>query len=111
MKNNEITALVGGYLHRAKETGLAPYALTARGYWNVLGKMHKGLGTRESLKILNGRFVDAVAWAVQQDNFYCCGDRNRVYGTESGVVVKIPIEAVRERSGLIDKLRKGGWIK
>jgi len=72
MKRQELARKVELYMGRARQDNLVEnHPRDEMGYWRIMGGAMGDYGTREPIKdILHGRFIDAVAYAVQQSKFY-----------------------------------------
>jgi predicted NUDIX family NTP pyrophosphohydrolase len=65
------------YLDRAKDTEsflvhnpIPSYPLEEEGYWSIMSGVNGYYQRHEPMAMVQGRFVDAVAYAVQQPKFY-----------------------------------------
>ena len=76
-KKEKVLELVRGYVERAKKVvkgGLDQariYPLKEEGLWKVVSGSNDESGWRKDIGFVKGRFIDAVAYAVQQPGF--CG--------------------------------------
>jgi nicotinamidase/pyrazinamidase len=114
------------YMERAENTGKIPiYGLHEQGKWDVLGGTFEkivALGfssyddkhpKRPIIGIVEGRYIDAIVWAVEQNKFYGDWVTNIDHST-NGYVMKhktrstIQLESDSELEGLIlnDKINK-----
>ncbi|MFH0701438.1 MAG: hypothetical protein V2A62_03300 [Candidatus Woesearchaeota archaeon] len=72
MAEDDLVGKVQDYLARFKNDHSLPcYPLESQGLYQIIGGVISEKGGREPLKeIVRGRFIDALAYAVQQPQFY-----------------------------------------
>lgn len=73
MNRNELLKKIQEYFERTiTEPGkLRKYKPDEIGHWRVIsGAIDSESNRREISEVLHGRFIDAVAWAVQEKEFY-----------------------------------------
>ena len=101
MKPEELKQKVELYLQRAREYKKLNYNPNKVAYWSIVSGIEAGTrGDRETLDIvLHGKFIDAVAYAVQQDSFYHW-DHNDPSNDKNGEVRQIECCELKE-GGLV----------
>lgn len=62
----ELENRVKGYLSR---TGLPKYDLEREGRYAIMGGARDGLSSRQQISVVEGRFIDALVYAVQEVKF------------------------------------------
>ncbi len=72
MAQNELVRKVQLYLKRIKKDKNFPsYSLEEEGTYRIVGGALGDYGSREPMKdVFEGRFIDAVLYAIKQDDFY-----------------------------------------
>ena len=87
MEKKNLARKVELYLQRTmRDTELEKYPLNEIAHWRVIGGARGDFGVQEPTKeVLYGKFIDALAYAVQQSEFYgdwCAQDdpSNRNHG-------------------------------
>jgi len=108
MKREELVRKVSLYLERAENDSLVEnHPLEMEGYWRVMGGAMGDYGHRTPEKnIVQGKFIDAVAYAVQQPKFYadlCSDDDPR--NCNHGKVEKIKAHELKDK-GLAKAVKK-----
>ncbi len=109
INNTNIDEAVRVYLRRAKREKLPRYPLAEKGLYKIMGG--SGERSREEIQqpFVVGRFVDAIAYAIQQSEFggwWCSLDKPEdVDNCNHGYVVKIEPHALPKNKSL-DSLLK-----
>lgn len=109
MRQEELIKKVRLYLQRAEQDSLIEnYPLDKKGYWRIMGGSRGTYGRRhrEPMKdVIRGGFIDAVAYAVQQREFYadwCSWDDPS--NCNHGKVEKIEIHKLKNK-GLAEVIK------
>lgn len=107
MKREELIRKINLYLKRAKEDTLVEnHPLNRKGYWRIMGGGRSNYGRREPMKnVVRGKFIDVVAYAVQQPEFYadwCTSDDPS--NCNHGTVEKIEVRELKDK-GLSEVVR------
>ena len=107
MKQEELEKKVELYLERAKQDPFVEeHPVNRQMYWRIIGGARGDYGDREPMKeILHGNFIDAIAYAVQQPEFY--SDQCPPYDTSNvkhGKVEKIPLRRL-EDYGIVETVK------
>ncbi len=96
--DEELIKLVKLYLERVKKDKLEDYSLKEEGYWVIIGGKNRYHGLRGVMAVVYGRFVDALAYAVQHPKFYDVG--RKPDHPNNGYVVKIEPKKLEAMDGL-----------
>ena len=101
MERHELARKVGLYLERARRDDLVEnHPMNRIGYWRVIGEAGGGVGNRLGPigDVLHGKFIDAVAYAVQQPGFYDADlcSRDDSGNCNNGRVEKIKIRELKD---------------
>lgn len=106
MEKEELARKVELYLKRAREDrSVKNYSINHKAHWRILSGIIGPDSQRDPLKeILRGRFIDAVAYAVQQQNFYSRrGPRDDPSYSMHGIVERLKVRTLEE-SGLTERV-------
>ena len=102
MKQEKLVKKVNLYLKRAKQSpSVENHPIDREGYWRIMGGTTSAHGLREPMKnVVQGKFIDAVAYAVQQSEFYSDRDRYTLDDPSNyfhGRVEKIKVRELKDQ--------------
>lgn len=107
MEEENLKEMIESYIARTKEDNfIEEYSPEEEGYWRIQEIGTVGGDLKKLQNTLKGKFIDAVAYAVQQEIFYPyrITETERNPGDEtSGFIRKVPLYTVKDK-GLIEKL-------
>ncbi len=101
MDEKEIIERVDRYLERMRtDPNVEKYDLREEGTWRIIGPARADDGHREPLRdAVKGQFTDAVAYAIQREEFYA-GDWSRnnhdPFNAQNGRIQKVPVYKLKK---------------
>lgn len=106
LSKEDLLTRVNSYL---KRTGVKKYPLNEKGTYQIIGGCIGSLGDRATGKnnIVKGTFLEALAYALTQENFYAdwC-DNDALNNTNHGYVEKIQPLDLKTKFMLRDQLAR-----
>jgi hypothetical protein len=96
-----------------RSTDTPHYPLEKEGYWRVTGGLRNvdfdsGLPEGGYLGIFQGKYVDVVAWAVQQEGFY--GDKMPGLDHTTGIIREVVPKKLKD-GGVLDIINNRNLLK
>ena len=107
--SKELEKRINGYLARAASHKLDVFHLTERGLYRIMGGTTSEYGDRRELAIVEGRFIDAIVYAVEHKEYvgWWCS-RNQYDHSAHGFVKKVKIEKLPKSRDSDEFLKKHG---
>lgn len=89
------------YIKRAEKDNLGTYLPEEVGHWIIISAESRDSGKHPLERVLHGKFVDAIAYAVQLKEFYHDYALPQIYDPgdmRSGIVKKINIITLTDKN-------------